>query len=518
AGVYLDEFYQYDGLYRLAYLQRGQLNSTNTGIIPDTQSFTQQWLLDPTGNWIQFQQNDSSGTLDQFRSANTVNEITGISSPWVTPSYDAVGNMVSMPQPANPTSVARAVFDAWSRVRTITIGSTVVSALYDALNRRASKTISSSVRDFYYTSAWQAIEERVGGATLPDRQFLWGLRYIDDLVLRDRGTERLYALQDPNWNVSAITAPDGYAQERYDYSGYGQPTFLTAGFGVLPASQVDWETLFAGYRWDSESGVYAVRRRGLHTQIGSWISRDEMPQFLFIRSENLYEYCGSAPLDHTDPFGLVQSQPHGQAVEGIMVHSEIEPGQAAGNVHLQKGGAKWYINPDNRDIFSIDPKTGTRQPAPKSLTKIIQRSQKLQRQIDNAINRVNANGGFAPRFLGGALVTGAILLPYDQYVEAGESKGKELVRRGPLCNTLNCIDSPAAPMLPNETASTFTNAGVTYSISAVAINGKCYFHASHTESRFSIFYGSYDQAVFDIGGTECEARNRRPIGGVCSRG
>ncbi|HQU44674.1 MAG TPA: hypothetical protein PK867_17785, partial [Pirellulales bacterium] len=116
AVVYLDEFYQHDGLYRLAYLQRGQLNSTNTGVVPGTQSFTQQRVLDPTGNWVEFQQSDPSGTLDQFRSANTVNEITGISSPGVTPFYDAVGNMVSMPQPANPTAVARAVFDAWSRV------------------------------------------------------------------------------------------------------------------------------------------------------------------------------------------------------------------------------------------------------------------------------------------------------------------------------------------------------------------------------------------------------------------
>jgi hypothetical protein len=40
-----------------------------------------------------------------------------------------------------------------------------------------------------------------------DRQFTCGLRYIDDLVLRDRGVERKYALQDPNWNVVAVLSP-----------------------------------------------------------------------------------------------------------------------------------------------------------------------------------------------------------------------------------------------------------------------------------------------------------------------
>ena len=55
------------------------------------------------------------------------------------------------------------------------------------------------------------LEEYVAATslTVPDRQFVWGLRYIDDCVLRDRsngGTlnERLYAMQDANWNVVAI--------------------------------------------------------------------------------------------------------------------------------------------------------------------------------------------------------------------------------------------------------------------------------------------------------------------------
>ena len=73
-------------------------------------------------------------------------------------------------------------------------------------------------------------------------QNLWGLRYIDDLILRDRdsdsnGTldERLYCLQDPNWNVIAVAGTDGAVVERYSYTAYGTPAFLTSVFGSREA-------------------------------------------------------------------------------------------------------------------------------------------------------------------------------------------------------------------------------------------------------------------------------------------
>ncbi|MEZ6042098.1 MAG: hypothetical protein R3C20_16465, partial [Planctomycetaceae bacterium] len=76
-----DELYTYDGLYRLNDQQRGTLNGTNTAITSGT--FEQQWTLDPTGNWSSFKEDSNGvGTFDlvQSRSANKVNEITGISN------------------------------------------------------------------------------------------------------------------------------------------------------------------------------------------------------------------------------------------------------------------------------------------------------------------------------------------------------------------------------------------------------------------------------------------------------
>src|SRR5262249_753565 len=133
---------------------------------------------------------------------------------------------------------------------------------------------------------WQDIEERLGtspDSANPDRQFVWGLRYIDDCVLRDRDTdangtldERLYALQDGNWNVIALTDTGGDVQERYAYQAYGTPKFLTPAFANRASSSYGWETLFCGYSCDLATRIYRVRSRIYHSPLGSWIQRDAL--------------------------------------------------------------------------------------------------------------------------------------------------------------------------------------------------------------------------------------------------
>ena len=82
------------------------------------------------------------------------------------------------------------------------------------------------------------------------RQFVWGLRYIDDLVLRDRSTanngvinERRYAMQDGTWNTIAICDITGFVSERFAYSAYGTPVFMTGAGVVQMASAIGFEML-----------------------------------------------------------------------------------------------------------------------------------------------------------------------------------------------------------------------------------------------------------------------------------
>jgi len=190
---------------------------------------------------------------------------------------------------------------------------TVATFKYDGLNRRIIKT-TSLTRDYYYSNKWQVLEERTGlpNANCPERQFVWGLRYTDDLIFRDRETsgssssvclslsERLYALHD-YFHVTTLTNTAGTAVERYGYDAYGQPTVMTGTFGSRTSSLYEWETRYGAYRWDSESGLYHVRHRYLHPKLGRWLTRDPID---YQGGLNLYAYIGDNGITFVDSVGL----------------------------------------------------------------------------------------------------------------------------------------------------------------------------------------------------------------------
>ena len=301
----LDEYYTYDHLNRLTDMKRGTLNSTKTGIT-GTPSREIYWQLDPTGNWPHHY-SKTNGTLDLFqnRTSNTVNEITAITGTiggtWITPAYDAAGNTTTMPQPATPTSSYTSVYDAWNRMVSISASGTSVGGYaYDGRNRRIVKTTSSETRHFYFTDIWQDIEERVGTSTSTDKQYVWGIRYVDELVCRDDATpERLYACQDANFNLTSIADASGNVQERFVYDPYGADTVLSSGWTSV-ADLYEWTPRFSGARVDTETRIYYCRQRSVHVQLGRFVTRDPLTNK---SSANSYEYVKSSPLNLLDPSG-----------------------------------------------------------------------------------------------------------------------------------------------------------------------------------------------------------------------
>lgn len=301
-----DEIYTYDGMPRLKSAARGVLNGTNTAV--DSPTFGQAWELDQTGNWDRFTEYDNETgdetptftALDQTRTQTKANEIKSFAATtgptWFPPAYDRGGNMARMPQPAAPTTGYQATYDAWNRLVKIEVANTTTKVgvyQYDALNRRTvKKTYTgagafSKERHYFYSDAWQVIEEREssteGGnpaSLTPDRQWVWGVRYIDDCVLRDRsdgGTlnERLYAMQDGNWNVVAIASTAGVVAERFVYEPYGASTEYSATYGT--ATSKDWEVRYTGVPLDTLTHLYLVRNRVFHPVQGTFIQRDKIP-------------------------------------------------------------------------------------------------------------------------------------------------------------------------------------------------------------------------------------------------
>jgi RHS repeat-associated protein len=124
------------------------------------------------------------------------------------------------------------------------------------------------------------LEERVGASTSADSQYLWGVRYVDDLVLRDRGSERLYSLSDALFNVVALTDATGAVKERFAYQPYGQSEELNPNFTSYSGTDYQWTYRFTGRELDLESGLQLNRNRYLHQQLGRWVSRDPIERML----------------------------------------------------------------------------------------------------------------------------------------------------------------------------------------------------------------------------------------------
>ena len=389
AGVNLDELYSYDGVNQLVSLDRGQLDFAKTGLVSNSKTFGEARSLDMTGNWSRYQQDsDGDGTLDldQSRTHNAVNEIRSfaatVGDSWATPAYDRAGNMTivsSSPLPrAGEGQGVRALgcqYDAWNRlIRVTEDGTTIAEYQYDGrgfriLNRvpAQSNSTSDAFRHFYYSTNWQELEQRIDQSPIPNSQSLtlvsqhvWGLRYIDDLILRDSVanstgelTERLYALQDANWNVTAIADAGGTIAERYRYSAYGQPAIFTAAFGVLSESCYGWEYLFTGRTYDSDTRLQDTRYRWCDPSLGRWMSED--PIGLAGGDVNLYRYVNGQPLTSADPFGLEVLIVNRFVYGGFIAHTFIRVTGSNGNVTTFSGtdnkGRLAVLKNDDKDYF-----------------------------------------------------------------------------------------------------------------------------------------------------------------------
>lgn len=292
------ELYGYDDLNQLTNFERGTLTETNDAI-SGMPSRIQSWQFDSLGNWTTF---TTDGTT-QERDHNLQNQIT-----WITgampPAYDSNGNM-------KRDEIGRTlVFDGWNRlvaVKNATGSTTLVSYSYDALGQRITEN-TGTVRDLYYSASWQVLEERVNGSA--QIQYVWSPMYVDALVERDRDAdgngsleERLYVLQDANWNVTAVVSTSGLVQERYLYDPYGKASVLAPNdWSARSSSFFAWNYLHQGGRYDATSRLYSFRNRDYSATLGRWVEQD--PLGFAAGDSNLYEDVRNSPTNLRDLFGL----------------------------------------------------------------------------------------------------------------------------------------------------------------------------------------------------------------------
>jgi RHS repeat-associated protein len=279
---------------------------------------SQQFAFDALGNWNTLTTDGSA----QSRVTNAQNELIDVGG--VTLAYTPTGNMIV----DNEFRILR--YDAWNRLVTVSdeYGTLLARYQYDALNRRITEQVATPtipdagdapIRDLYYSDQWQVLEERVRPslgvvASTADTRYIWSPVYVDALIARDRnadsnaatGTggleERVYALQDANWNTHAIVAAStGQVINRFIYTPFGTHQVLDAGY-LAAAPAIPWDRLFQGHEYTDATKLTHMRNRDYSGALGRFVQRD--PIGFAAGDNNLYRFVGNGPTVSTDPSGL----------------------------------------------------------------------------------------------------------------------------------------------------------------------------------------------------------------------
>lgn len=217
-------------------------------------------------------------------------------------------------EPTYPLFVLK--YDAWNRAVSVTIAGTVYASYsFDALGRRITESpYGGTTSNLYYSADWQVIEERQGSTAT--KQYVWGLGYLDDLLLRDDNSSggsygvsgsglgrRLYVQQDANENVTALTNTSGAVQERFIYDPYGSPAILTAGWSGTSDSY-GWTYFSQGGRYSFSTRLYNFRNRDYDPAAGRWLQMDPAG---YVGGLNAYGFDNSDPSAYVDPYGTQAS-------------------------------------------------------------------------------------------------------------------------------------------------------------------------------------------------------------------
>jgi RHS repeat-associated protein len=191
--------------------------------------------------------------------------------------------------------------------------------LYDPLGQRKQKTVGvgspmpvttqfvlaggEEIGDYYAASGtWRLTVRGVGGLPL-----------AAVVPAADGMSEQIaYVHHDVQGSTVALTtAGTSGPAETYTYSDYGAPQS-----GSWSAYQ------YAGYRYDSETGLYYVKARYYNPNLGRFLQTDPIG---LSGGTNLYAYVGNDPINLFDPTGLMaeETQNDGAAQETINSTSAV---------------------------------------------------------------------------------------------------------------------------------------------------------------------------------------------------
>lgn len=182
-----------------------------------------------------------------------------------------------------------------------------------------------------------------------------------------------------------MTDVNGTLVARYDYDPYGK----RGANEITTTGAVESDFGFTGHYHYGPSALTLALYRAYDPDLGRWLSRDLLGEQ---GGMNLFQYARNSPIAWLDPNGLDPVSKTHYNKGGVMVHSEVPlPNQSQGGVHIQVGDSKFHFNTQSGEFTGLT----------KDLGKKLLNDKKFRKAIGNACNRVNGQGGFAPKYGGG---------------------------------------------------------------------------------------------------------------------
>jgi RHS repeat-associated protein len=148
------------------------------------------------------------------------------------------------------------------------------------------------------------VDGRIVAVGCKDTGTMWGEDFaVVVLEGGERLEERLWAVHDANWNITAVTSTSGTVVQRSEYDPYGAATFLTHDY---QPSTNNWQLLqgFQGLRIDTITGWWDARNRWLIPSLQTWNRMDPHPAGPYVDGMTGYGVLRGNPLGGVDPWGL----------------------------------------------------------------------------------------------------------------------------------------------------------------------------------------------------------------------
>jgi RHS repeat-associated protein len=204
--------------------------------------------------------------------------------------YDSAGNII---QEVTPRQTTLCAYDERNLLISIENGTNQVLFNYNGDGQRIAKTVNGMSTTFILdpsSTNFETVEEIKGDGSVT-ASYTLGANRLASCSIDTTNAE----LQDRLGSVRFLTDFTSAVVDAYTYDAFGSRTIV---------SGTAFTYGFDGERVDYETGLIFLRTRYYDPATGKFISRDPLG---IVASLNSYSYCGSDPLNTSDPSGMATS-------------------------------------------------------------------------------------------------------------------------------------------------------------------------------------------------------------------